>query len=165
MKKLIPALVILSMSFTLALFSSCGEKSCGDCGPIKTCQQGQCLCPQGYEGDNCEILSYEKFIGSYQVYDSYSSTFNGQTSQGPYSDYISAGSSNDRIVFSNFENLGVSITAVINTNNIAIPNQTVGSLTVEGQGTYNTYTRTMTIQANLATQTNSTAATITYQHY
>jgi hypothetical protein len=164
MKKIIPAILFVSVSLVVGLFSSC-DKSCGDCGPIKTCQQGQCLCPQGYEGDNCEILSATKFIGTYQVYDQYASSFNGMTSQGPYNDYIIAGSKNDEVVFSNFENLGISVQAIINTNNIAIPSQTIGSFTVEGQGTFNTYSRTMTIQANLSTQTSSTAATITYQHF
>ena len=68
MKKLIPLFA------AVLLFGAC-ENKCQDkfCPTGMICVDGRCTgninlgCPEGYEGDDCSILSSNKFIGSYDV--------------------------------------------------------------------------------------------------
>jgi hypothetical protein len=140
------------------MLSSCDPQSCEDvdCGPYKDCVGGDCVCPQGLEGDACEIYSYEKFIGNYQV----SENCTTSTVQNPiYTLYITPGNQIDRIVFNNFNNSGLSVEGVINGVYLQIPEQTTGSFTIEGSGDYNTATNRITINYNLIQSTNSSACT------
>jgi len=49
------------------IVAGCGEDDpCKDvvCGP-GTCEEGTCVCPEGYEGSSCEIFTKEKYFGDY----------------------------------------------------------------------------------------------------
>ncbi len=40
-----------------------------DCPETATCIDGVCYCPDGYEGDNCDVEIREKFYGTYEADD------------------------------------------------------------------------------------------------
>ncbi len=53
----------------LLVTSSCEKRSCKNvtCASYQTCNAGYCLCPNGYEGDTCNIISATKFIGNWRA--------------------------------------------------------------------------------------------------
>lgn len=54
-------------AFGTVLYTSCNPDPCKDvtCQNGGTCNEGNCVCPTGYEGTNCETKSRDKFIGTY----------------------------------------------------------------------------------------------------
>jgi hypothetical protein len=54
---------LLLIGFTI---SSCSKK-CDGCGIGGVCDSGTCVCLNGYEGENCDIESNAKFLGSYNT--------------------------------------------------------------------------------------------------
>jgi hypothetical protein len=60
---------ILFVVLSLLAISACEKKSCKNvvCASYQTCNAGQCLCQNGYEGDTCSVLSSTKYIGDWQV--------------------------------------------------------------------------------------------------
>jgi hypothetical protein len=55
-------IVVSAVSYT-----ACNKNHCGNvvCLHLGVCNDGSCLCPTGFEGNNCEILSRDKFIFTY----------------------------------------------------------------------------------------------------
>ena len=51
---------------SLLLVISCGKDKCADvdCGN-GTCDDGTCICIDGYEGTACDIISSQKYFGTY----------------------------------------------------------------------------------------------------
>jgi EGF-like domain len=50
-------------------FVGCGPDPCKpkfDCGANGTCLEGLCTCSDGYEGEKCDTLSFQKFIGRWK---------------------------------------------------------------------------------------------------
>ncbi|MFN8277116.1 MAG: hypothetical protein U0T84_06520 [Chitinophagales bacterium] len=92
---------VVAFGIALLLFiSACSNKNCSKtvCGYNQTCNNGQCYCVNGYEGDSCNKLSYPKFIGTY---------FTTATCSGPggtsYTCYIQQGSTDvSQLVIANF---------------------------------------------------------------
>lgn len=67
MKKLIPILFVLTLA--IGCKDECQDSFCPS-GMV--CVDGQCKnadgsCPDGYEGDNCDVASNKKFDGDYDV--------------------------------------------------------------------------------------------------
>ncbi len=50
----------------LLTISSCDKRSCTKvvCASYQTCYEGQCLCPDGYEGTDCTTSSLTKYISN-----------------------------------------------------------------------------------------------------
>ncbi|MFY0672908.1 MAG: hypothetical protein JXQ87_05865 [Bacteroidia bacterium] len=63
--------VLFSFSFFL-IIQSCGGACAGNCGNGE-CEQGVCVCDEGWEGTTCNTSWSEKFIGSYEGKDCYDS--------------------------------------------------------------------------------------------
>ena len=127
-------LIILFLAL-IAFFQSCDRDKCENVicnGPESYCLDGFCVCPQGYEGPNCDILSQDKYIGNYFV----SESCNPGTASGWSFSYISPGNGIDKITFSNALNLGLTAEAVINGNFITFPQQNLGSIQFAGQGSF-----------------------------
>lgn len=63
---LVTALAFFGVAFTV-LYSSCTDDSCTrlKCRNGGTCIDGFCKCPTGYEGQQCETVVSDKFIGRY----------------------------------------------------------------------------------------------------
>jgi hypothetical protein len=153
---------ILSLLLMMTILTSCDPQSCEDidCGPYKNCVNSECVCPQGLEGDACEIYSYEKYVGYYQVSENCTSTT--APPNGIYNITIIQGNDIDKIVFTNFNNSGLSVEGVINGNYLSIPEQNVGSFTVDGGGEYNPVTNSLTIEYNLTQGSNYSGCTAVY---
>lgn len=64
---LIAVCSFLAISSTVFL-SSCVQDPCNElnCQNGASCSDGHCICPEGYEGAECDILSYTKFVGKFQ---------------------------------------------------------------------------------------------------
>lgn len=62
MKKEI-AKIFLVVAFLITI-SACDRRNCENvvCPVNQGCNNGQCYCGDGYEGTNCDINSYEKYI-------------------------------------------------------------------------------------------------------
>src|SRR5690606_18468421 len=54
-----------------AMLASCNSDECKDvvCQNGGTCVGGNCVCPSGYEGVNCETESAAKYVGSWTAAD------------------------------------------------------------------------------------------------
>lgn len=58
--------------FFVAILQSCGGACAGNCGN-GNCEQGVCVCDEGWEGTTCNTGWSEKFVGSYEGKDCYDS--------------------------------------------------------------------------------------------
>jgi len=77
--------ILLTIALTLVVFSAvtytaCNKNKCKNvfCLNNGACDGGKCVCPVGYEGARCELLSRDKFVNTYNGQDSCGS-FNGHT--------------------------------------------------------------------------------------
>lgn len=63
---MLAAVVFMSIASTVT-YTSCVHDSCKAviCRNGGVCSDEFCMCPDGYEGTQCEIVSREKFIGTY----------------------------------------------------------------------------------------------------
>ena len=63
---LITAFAFLGIS-TSVIYTSCVKDACADlkCQNNSVCTDGFCECLTGYEGAECEILSSDRFVGTY----------------------------------------------------------------------------------------------------
>lgn len=57
----------LTLSAGVFGLTSCEQDPCDklSCKNDGVCTEGYCECPAGYEGTECEILSYTRFVGKY----------------------------------------------------------------------------------------------------
>ena len=63
MKKLLFLFAIISMSL-FACKDACEDVTCQNGG---TCDDGTCICADGYSGTNCETAENAKFVGNYDM--------------------------------------------------------------------------------------------------
>ncbi len=68
--------ILLTALLTIALFAgvsytACKKDRCQNviCLNLGQCDNGACLCPVGFEGDRCQRLSRDKFIKTFNGYD------------------------------------------------------------------------------------------------
>lgn len=134
-------LLILSFFISaIALLSgSCDKRSCENvtCGFRQTCINGECVCPNGYEGDNCEVRSRDKMLGIYNVFTS--CTVQGAACGnvlGTYTVQIREGSGIEYIQLQNIVNNSLTAEAQIRENYIRISNQNIGATQIEGEGNF-----------------------------
>lgn len=68
--------------FSAVMYTACNKNKCHNvfCLNEGSCDGGSCVCKVGYEGPRCETLSRNKFIRTYNGYDS-CGNFNGHTYQ------------------------------------------------------------------------------------
>ena len=67
LKSILLASILTIGAFSATLITSCNQDECKDivCANGGTCSNGNCACPSGYEGAQCQTLSRTKFIGVY----------------------------------------------------------------------------------------------------
>jgi hypothetical protein len=71
MKKVKSLLAIASLAFGMFVMNACTDP-CNDveCLNGGICDEGDCICAAGYEGEDCGVEMRTKFIGSYNIVDS-----------------------------------------------------------------------------------------------
>lgn len=145
LKSILLASILTVGAFSTTLFTACNPDACKDvvCQNGGTCVDGDCTCPVGYEGTNCQTLSRDKFIGVFTG----SETCTVGTDN--YSITCSANSDNTKFNIQNLYNQSLTAIASANGNAFTIPSQTVGSgVTAVGSGTITGNTMTVTYTVN-----------------
>lgn len=151
--------------------ASCDRRNCTDvvCDYGQNCFQGQCYCPDGYEGTDCATQSNAKYIGSWQAYEQCS---NGIGNFGQYNCYISPGSSGYayQLEITNLFGLTYAIANIrTNTSNegniIEIPYQNQGGIALQGEGVFDAYNNRMTIDFSYTFNGSSYQCTHQFQKF
>lgn len=121
--------IVLSTLATLALFAAVTFNACKvdkcknvSCAYSGVCKDGVCLCQTGYEGDHCETVTRDKFLGIWDVNEDGTITGPAQ-----YSISITEGSQIDHVSIDNFNNViqGVKVDGICYKDTLYIPVQTV----------------------------------------
>ncbi len=143
MKSIFKAFFTVAVLAAVTTISSCVKDECADvvCQNGGTCVSGNCDCTAGYEGTLCETQERAKFIGTYTATDNPGSLV--------YSVSIGNGTNITAVVISSdfsddyFVN---SINATVSGKTITIARQEPDNddYFVEGTGTFNTSTNTIT---------------------
>lgn len=158
-------IVIIAIISVVAVISySCNKDRCENvtCPTGKVCSDGVCTCPFGYEGTNCDSLSAWKFVGNYQVNE------NCQNPAGPgfnYTTTVTQGFRAFEVIISNILGSGLSIEASVDGNSIFIREQTVGNLTIVGEGFYQPVTRRIQINYQYNFSGSSRTCTAFFQRF
>ncbi|HLP50464.1 MAG TPA: hypothetical protein VK154_06235 [Chitinophagales bacterium] len=144
---------IFLVAALLITISSCDRQSCNDvvCANGTNCYQGNCYCPDGYEGTDCLTRSADKY---YNLNNFASENCNGAP---PFNTNLvsitsSGGNANELVITGLMGGYCSSVTAFIRTdtnnegNIIEINEQSCGGSSVYGQGTYDKANRRVTFQ-------------------
>jgi hypothetical protein len=169
MKKItsiLPVSVIFLGIFTMVVLNACKkkdpceEKTCSN--PFHVCENGSCGCSAGYEGDSCNVYSAVKFLGNYQVNENCPNLSNQN-----YTSFISTSSRYYQVLISNIANIGTGyqVYASVTGNYISIPEQTLGSSRIVGEGTYQPLSRTIQMQYEYNVNGVSRSCTATFQKF
>lgn len=137
MKSILKAALIASISMTGMLFTSCEKDKCKEitCANNGVCNSdGSCTCPLGYEGNKCEIITRDKFKGSWNVIEDGSIS-----SPEIYTLSIENGTEIDQVIIRNMNNFSnVSVNAKVQGDTLFIPLQNMVqdgiTKSVEGKG-------------------------------
>ena len=80
LKTLLISSLVTFAAFFSVLYVSCNRDKCKTivCANNGVCNQGTCICPSGYGGNNCETILRQKFIGNWQVFEKGSTTLASQ---------------------------------------------------------------------------------------
>lgn len=120
---------------TISIFS-CKKDACEDvvCFNEGICTDGNCDCPLGFEGEECELFTRDKMLGNFTLEDS---CFGESSSTNEWGIGASANAYNE-ILINNFHLPAVNINAVITgENSFEIVDQfipTVLGITINGTG-------------------------------
>lgn len=138
MKALIKSIVYPAIG-VLALFSAVTYTSCNDdpckavaCAYGGTCNDGECICPSGYEGTSCEVVVKDRYLGTWTVFEDGTVTDAAQ-----YEVNIRSGETPTDVKISNFYNrFGANdlVNARIDGDSIFIAQQKVNGYSIEGWG-------------------------------
>jgi hypothetical protein len=89
--------ILLTALLTIAIFSAitytaCKKDPCESviCKNLGACDGGRCVCPVGFEGDRCEILSRDKFIKTFNGRDTCTYSANDSDFYASYPIYFRA---------------------------------------------------------------------------
>lgn len=123
--------IFFGLIFLIVSIAACSPDACEDvvCLNNGTCDSGHCVCPDGYEGLNCETEQRLAFVGSYAVSEA--------CAQGDFAYSITietASTSNTDVTIQNFSDFDLSVAASINGTSLTIPTQTVNASTISGNG-------------------------------
>lgn len=162
------AKILVALAFLFAI-SGCDRKSCNDvvCDYGMNCNQGQCYCPDGYEGTDCNTQSSTKYLGQYNVTET---CYSGSSNFFSYTTSVIQGYRVNEVQFTSLFGM-TSATGYIYTdgnnqgNIIEIPQQSQGGLTFSGQGTYDPINNRMSINFNYTYNFGSYQCTHTFYKY
>ncbi len=146
---------VLCVLFCLGTLSVGCKKGCGTCRSYgytsgvnntyqgytaQVCYNNFCSCPNGFEGDSCQVYSYYKYVSpspTWAVTDGCSGNSNYYVTMFTNPPYY------NNFFISNMFNSSTQLTVNIlsspnNTSSLYIQSQTIGAITVSGTGTYST---------------------------
>lgn len=129
--------ILFLFLFTVVVIGACTTDECKKvkCQNNGNCDNGQCICPDGFEGKYCETAWRDKFFGIYSASESCSA------SSSNYTITISANSSfAERINIYNIGNTGLTVVAIVQYDNFSIVQQAFGSGQISGSGSIGTNT-------------------------
>ena len=139
MKTCVKAIVLSAMSvlvvFTGITYTSCNPDKCKaiTCAYGGTCTDGECTCATGYEGNQCEKISRDKFTGVWDVVESGTLTGSNQ-----YATSIFDAEAIQDVAIGDFYNyFPTHINAYVSADTLYIPRQEVFNRIVEGIGYMN----------------------------
>lgn len=164
--------ILFSTIFFTLLFNSCDDTSCDDvlCGVNQNCISGNCYCEDGYEGETCSDLSYEKYIGSYNISKS-CELGDGGFGYTTFGNIQADGSPVNELLFFNFLGLGQTAYAYIATdqsgkgNYLRFPSQNLGSAEIVGEGFYEDYSSYGRLRLEIQLSSNTGISKCTYTYY
>jgi hypothetical protein len=136
LKSIVLSALGVMAAFSAVTYTSCNNDPCKAiiCAYGGTCTEGDCICPSGYEGTHCEVVTRDKYEGVWTVFEDGSSTMAAQ-----YEVKIIKGSGNTDMIISNFYNRfpGAQVNVRVKGDSLFIPQQTVDNYTIEGAGHLN----------------------------
>lgn len=134
LKSIILSAMGVAALFTAVTVTSCNNDPCNAivCSYGGTCtEEGECICPSGYEGTHCEVVTREKYRGVWTVFE------NGTvTNPAQYEITFVNGTGATEMSISNFYNrfpLDV-INVRVKSDSLFIPQQSKDGYTIEGKG-------------------------------
>lgn len=155
---------IFLVAALLITISSCERKSCQNvaCPVGQACNNGRCFCADGLEGANCDVESWTKYTSGIlggsgsKSWNVTESCYSAQTNFPSYTAFITHNSSYPNQIEINNMLGGYcgQVIAYIRTdqsnqgNIVEIPTQSCGSITLNGQGTYDLNYHRITFQLN-----------------
>ncbi len=133
LKSIILSAMGVAAVFTTVTVTSCNNDPCKSivCAYGGTCAEGDCICPSGYEGTHCEIVTREKYRGVWTVFEDGTSTNPAQ-----YQISFVNGEGATDMKITNFYNrfAGDDINVRVKGDSLFIPQQDVNGYTIEGIG-------------------------------
>ena len=125
--------LVVTTGFLSSTLTSCEPEKCKTivCAHGGTCDDGNCVCPTGYEGPQCETVNRNRFMGIWIV------TENGTISNAAqYAVSVEEGNNVDQVRIKTFYNtLTTAVDAYVKGDTIRIPQQEINSYKLEGIGT------------------------------
>jgi len=121
-------------AFTAVTYTSCKPDKCKAirCAYGGVCNEGTCICPTGYEGPQCEIITQNKFLGVWNVLEKGTLTSTAQYTASI--DKNPNGGLTD-VLLKHFNNYFTSdINAQVKGDTLYIPQQIVQNYIVQGIG-------------------------------
>ena len=135
MKRVFYSALSICALVVISFFSSCKPEACDlvNCAYGGVCDEGNCICPVGYEGIHCETIARDKFTenGIYSVNEDGSLSPKAQ-----YTTSIEPGDKINEVRIKNFLNIfkNDDVIATVSHDTIWIAPQTINGYTVEGTG-------------------------------
>lgn len=148
---------IFFVAIFIVTISSCERQSCKNvaCPIGQTCNTGRCFCADGYEGTNCDINSFEKYVANNRNWNVTESCYSGTPNFASYQAFfLHSSSTPSELEIVNMLGGNCTISANIRTdqsnqgNIVEILTQSCGGITVSGQGVYNVNNHTIKFDLN-----------------
>ena len=125
--------ILLFAFFATTTYFSCKKDSCKSvaCANGGVCTDGKCVCPSGYEGNYCETVNRDRYLGSWNVAEKGTITNEAQ-----YTISVEKGDNILELRIKNLRNLFTQdVHGWVKTDTVYIPQQTINSIySVVGNG-------------------------------
>lgn len=133
-------LQIACLLLLAVIAGSCSSDPCElDCGTGE-CLEGECVCDSLHEGDLCELLATEKFLGAWTTGEICNSNSDVHES------IVQAGNSEGQLTIDAFGPDRLPVGARVSGQDLIIPIQAYGQATIEGSGGFGTDSTFITLE-------------------
>lgn len=133
LKSIILSALSVAAIFTTVTVTSCNDDPCKAiiCSYGGTCTKGDCICPSGYEGTHCEIVTREKYRGVWTVFE------NGTVNDAAQYEitFVNAEGATEMTINNFYNRFALNEVDVrVKGDTLIIPQQVVNNYTIEGIG-------------------------------